>query len=401
MTVHDRPLDRAEPAIGDRGDALSLPFRVFWRMTMTAQRRRAISARTAVLTAALTAVAVALAGAPAHARSVTAPAVSSSVRTRHPNAVCYGVQVPVSVQGVGNAHIYGELCQPRHRTRTSRTVQLLVPGSTYNHSYYDMPVKSSRYSYVSKALDNGFSTFNIDRLATGRSTLPPSSRYTLDSGTEAIHQVIVKLRTGQIKDRAFDKVVWVGHSLGSSMAWSQAAKYNDDVDAYVLTSMSHVVRSEEPGGEGPGEDVQFEIKAMDDPKFRGRINDPGYLTTNAGMRRFFYYVPNADPAVIKADERLKDVSTAADSERVSLPPAKSPSRSIKVPVLLVVGDKDQYCTADACTPATMLANERPYYSRKAELEVIVVADSGHDVQLHKNAPRTNKEILAWIRGAVS
>ncbi|WP_242894748.1 alpha/beta fold hydrolase [Actinomadura litoris] len=279
-------------------------------------------------------------------------------------------------------------------------MQLLVPGSTYNHSYYDMPVKPSRYSYVSKALDSGFSTFNIDRLATGRSTLPPSSRYTLDSGTEAIHQVITKLRTGQIKGRAFDKVVWVGHSLGSSMAWSQAAKYNDDVDAYVLTSMSHVVRQEEPGGEGPGEDVQFEIRAMDDPKFRGKISDPGYLTTNAGMRRFFYYAPNTDPAVIEADERLKDLSTAADSDNVDLPPAQSPSRSIKVPVLLVVGDHDRYCTVEVCTPATMLANERPYYSDKANLRVIVVPHSGHNVQLHKNAPRTNAEILTWIKGAV-
>ncbi|WP_158696096.1 alpha/beta fold hydrolase [Embleya scabrispora] len=311
------------------------------------------------------------------------------------------MQVPVTVRKIGSAHIYGELCQPRNGGKTSKTVQLLVPGSTYNHSYYDMPVKSSRYSYVSKALDDGFSTFNIDRLATGKSTLPPSSRYTLDSGTEAIHQVITKLRAGQIKDRAFDKVVWVGHSLGSSMAWDQAKTYIDDIDAFVLTSMSHVVRDEEPSDEGPGGDVPFEIKAMDDPKFHGRINDPGYLTTNAGMRRFFYYAPNTDPAVIKADERLKDVSTAADSDGTSLPPAQSPSRSIKVPTLLVVGDKDRYCTPGTCTPESMLANERPYYSDKVDLEAIVVPDSGHDVQLHKDAPTTNAAILQWIKDVMS
>lgn len=379
---------------------------------MTAHRRRTASPKTRALTVALTAAATAAvvvpaittaqAEPPASVRSsTTADTVKSDVQNRHPDAACYEVQVPVSVKKIGRAHMYGELCQPRHHTRSSKTVQLLVPGSTYNHSYYDMPVKSSRYSYVSKALADGFSTFNIDRLATGRSTLPPSSRYTLDSGTEAIHQVITKLRAGEIKNRAFDKVVWVGHSLGSSMAWSQAAKYNDDVDAFVLTSMSHVVREEEPPGEGPGEDIQFEIRAMDDPKFHGRINDPGYLTTNAGMRQFFYYVPNADSAVIEADERLKDVSTAADSESADLPPAQSPSRSIKVPTLLVVGDKDQYCTPGTCTPESMLAHERPYYSDKAGLKAVVVPDSGHDVQLHKNAPTTNAEILTWIKDAVS
>ncbi|MYS86866.1 alpha/beta fold hydrolase [Streptomyces sp. SID5474] len=354
----------------------------------------------AIATAGLAVPAIASAQAEPPAQADTASA-TSAVQSRHPDARCYEVQVPVTVRKIGSAHIYGELCQPRNGGKTSKTVQLLVPGSTYNHSYYDMPVKSSRYSYVSKALDDGFSTFNIDRLATGKSTLPPSSRYTLDSGTEAIHQVITKLRAGQIKDRAFDKVVWVGHSLGSSMAWDQAKTYIDDIDAFVLTSMSHVVRDEEPSDEGPGGDVPFEIKAMDDPKFHGRINDPGYLTTNAGMRRFFYYAPNTDPAVIKADERLKDVSTAADSDGTSLPPAQSPSRSIKVPTLLVVGDKDRYCTPGTCTPESMLANERPYYSDKVDLEAIVVPDSGHDVQLHKDAPTTNAAILQWIKDVMS
>lgn len=376
---------------------------------MTAHRRT-FSAKTKALTAALVALAVAGIVMPvitaaqaeptSRSRSATAHTVPSSVQERHPDAACYEVQVPVSIQKIGKAHIYGELCRPRHQTKASDTVQLLVPGSTYNHSYYDMPVEDGRYSYVTKALADGFSTFNIDRLATGRSTLPPSSKYTLSSGTEAIHQVIAELRAGQIKGRSFDKVVWVGHSLGSSMAWSQAATYGDDVDAFVLTSMSHVVRQEEPSDSGPGEDVQFEIKAMDDPKFRGEINDPGYLTTNAGMRQFFYYTPNTDPAVIKADERLKDVSTSADSDSAVLPPAQSPSRSIKVPTLLVTGDKDQYCTAGTCTPKTMLANERPYYSDEVHLKSIVVPNSGHDVQLHRNTSQTNAQILRWIKATV-
>ena len=337
---------------------------------------------------------------PAHASAALTRNATSDVRSRHPGAACYEARVPVSVEKIGKAHLYGQLCQPRRGTATSRTVQLLVPGSTYNHTYYDMPVKSSRYSYVSKALDAGFSTFDIDRLATGRSTLPPSSLYTLDSGTEAIHQVVAKLRGGGIRNRTFDKVVWVGHSLGSSMAWAQAEKYDGDIDAFVLTGMSHVVRDEDPSGGGPGEDVPFEIRAMDDPKFHGRINDPGYWTTNAGMRQFFYYAPATDPAVIEADERFKDVSTAADSEGANLPPAQSPSRSIKVPTLLVVGDKDQYCTTGICTRESMLAHEGPYYSERADLEAIVVPDSGHNVQLHESAPRTNAAILQWIRDAM-
>lgn len=92
-------------------------------------------------------------------------------------------------------------------------------------------------------------------------------------------------------------------------------------------------------------------------------------------------------------------STAADSEGENLPPAQSPSRSVKVPTLLVVGDKDQYCTTGACTPKSMLANERTYYSNQAGLEAIAVRDSGHDVQRHKNATQTNAAILQWVKDA--
>ncbi|MFE2463158.1 alpha/beta hydrolase [Streptomyces sp. NPDC059402] len=328
-------------------------------------RRRTFSTKTKAFTAVLTTVVaagivlpviVSGRGEPAtSADAGTAHTPPSLVQKLHPDAACHEVRVSVSVKEIGNAHIYGELCRPRHRSTTSKTVQLLVPGSTYNHSYYDMPVAHGRYSYVSSALDAGFSTFNVDRLATGRSTLPPSSKYTLAAGTDALHQVVTRLRDGQIMDRTFDKVVWVGHSLGSSMAWAQAAKYPRDVDAFVLTSMGHVVREEEPSGDGPGQDIQFEIKAKDDPKFRGSINDAGYLTTNAGMRQFFYDTAHTDPAVIKADERL------------------------------------------TCTSRTMLAGERPYYSDQAGLTSIVVPNSGHNVQLHRNAPETNAKILNWIK----
>lgn len=75
----------------------------------------------------------------------------------------------------------------------------------------------------------------------------------------------------------------------------------------------------------------------------------GYLTARTGMRQFFYRAPNTDPAVMDADERLKGLSAVADSDSANLPPAQSPSRAIKVPTLLVTGDKGPYCTVGTCT----------------------------------------------------
>lgn len=49
-------------------------------------------------------------------------------------------------------------------------------------------------------------------------------------------------------------------------------------------------------------------------KFPSRIDtvgDPGYFTTHAGMRRISYYAPNADPAVIAADEAAEQKMLAS------------------------------------------------------------------------------------------
>lgn len=338
----------------------------------------------------------------AHAAPAERPMViddaARDVQDRHPDANCSAYRVPVSLATIGPAHLYGELCTPRGASLTQNAVQLLVPGSTYNHTYYDMPVPPGTYSYVSQAIAAGYSTFNIDRLATGQSSLPPSTSYTLDAGVEALQQVVTALRSGAIGDRPFDTVVWVGHSLGSSMARSAAANHRD-IDAFVLTGISHVVQ-DSTADDDPAADVQFEIPAIDDPMFRDTVGDRGYLTTKTGVRRFFYYGPNADPAVIAADEAHKDLSTASDALIPEAVPSQSLSQSVVVPTLLVVGDRDQYCTVPVCTSESLLQHEQPYYSPEARLAAIVVPDSGHSVQLHANASRTNASILEWLSVAV-
>ncbi|NED81959.1 alpha/beta hydrolase, partial [Streptomyces sp. SID11233] len=301
----------------------------------------------------------------------------------HANATCVETQVPVTVPGIKGAHMYGQLCTPRHHGAHSGTVNLLVPGASYDHTYFDFPLRPGTYSYVTKALDAGYSTFAVDRIGTGKSTIPPSSLDTVVNQTEAVHQVITDLRAGRIGHRAFKQVVWVGHSLGSEMAWYEAQKHRD-VDAFVLTGLRHV------GGEAPGDSAGDEppggfVRAMDDPAFQGRITDPGYWTTGPGTRQFgFYYAPNAEQSVIDKDESLKDLTNKwelGEFATIALPADRSPSRAITVPTLIAFGDQDiSYgCAATsgtACTPTAVKALEKPFYP-KAKLDVMIVPDSGH------------------------
>jgi pimeloyl-ACP methyl ester carboxylesterase len=310
------------------------------------------------------------------------------------NSTCRSVQVPVSLPDVAPSTLYGELCIPSGDQPS--TVQLLVHGGTYNHYYWDLPYRPNKYSYVRKALDQGYATFNVDRLGVGQSSRPPSTKVTLQNDAETLHQVISGLRDGSIGPR-FDRVVWVGHSLGSIVAWIEASMYSD-VDAFVLTANSH-----NRDTTGPQATLW---QARLDPKFDSLNLDEGYYTTRPDTRgNTWYYLPNADPNVIDVDEQvLKDTISATEGFASvplisSPPPETAPSRNITVPVLLTYGQFDGTCkppNGSECTPENMFAAERPYYSPEVELSVIVIDDAGHDIQLHRNSEESTGQILHWI-----
>lgn len=314
---------------------------------------------------------------------------------------CQAVHVPVTVTGAPGETVYGELCRPAGKPRA---VQLLVPGATYNHHYWDVPFQPARYSYVRKALEAGYATFNVDRFGSGLSTRPPSEQVTIRSSTEALHQVVEGLRSGAVGGRPFRRVVWIGHSYGALYGWLEASMFGGAVDAFVLTAVRHFVKPS-----GLEQALAANYPAAFDPKFAGAGLDEGYLTTMPGTRGdVFYHAPTADPRVIAVDERLKDIASATDLGGGlplldSPPPTGAPSRAIDVPTLLVAGAEDSLSCGEPdgldCTEASVRAHEEPYYSAEARLEVMVARDTGHSLQLHRSAPRTSNKILDWLARA--
>src|ERR1700728_5237486 len=86
---------------------------------------------------------------------------------------CHTYSVPVSlVKGLPTTdHIVGDLCLPAGTPPSA--VQVLIPGATYNHTYWEFPI--SGYSYADWMTAHGHAVFAIDRLDTGRSsTVPPA-----------------------------------------------------------------------------------------------------------------------------------------------------------------------------------------------------------------------------------
>lgn len=300
------------------------------------------------------------------------------------NTTCQDVSFTVGLydNAPKDQTIVGELCV--RGSLQHRTIQVLLHGATYDHNYWAFPLKSGRYSYVEDALDAGFATLNIDRLGSGGSSHPNPFQLDLHTGATSIHQVVQALRSGTLTVPQFgtvkaERVMLVGHSLGSFISSIEASTYHD-VDGVILSAYTHTP--------GPGSvAIQSDLyPAMFDAKFAASGLDPNYFTTVPGTRASaFYYTPNADATVIAQDDTLKQ--TVALGEVLDIPNSFTASSGITAPTLIVDGDYDTIdCLAPSCSSSGSLATEVSNFGAQACVRIVNIPNAGHDLNLHKNAP---------------
>jgi len=352
-----------------------------------------------VLTAALAVIALMLAGAFSAARADAAgrrgPDVHTSVTCRH------DLRLPVAL-AAGQPTTYtvsGELCSTAAERRDGRTVQLLIPGATYDHRYWDFgTIDGRRYSYARDVAARGYPTFALDMPGTGNSSTPPSGQISIDTAAFVAHQAVQALRDGAIAGIRFGRVIEVGHSLNSIAVWREAITYHD-VDAAIVTGLAHSITAEflQLG------DSNF-YPASTDPAFAGRGLDSGWLTTRPGARgSLFYSAGDSDPAVIAADEASKGLVAETElNTGVPLVPTTS-TLGIRVPVLDILGSNDlTTCGAnaqghvfDCSSGAAVAAQEAPFYSPEAHLHACVIPGAGHDISLALNSWMQADDVIRW------
>lgn len=308
---------------------------------------------------------------------------------------CTITTVPVSGP-TGTATMSGQLCEP---TGVSpRTIQLLVHGGTYNRSYWDLPGAPESYSYQRDMARSGRATFAVDRLGTGASTHPSSLPLLITLEARNLHEVVQHLRAGHVGGTAYEKVVIVGHSVGSGIVAMEAATYHD-VDGVVLSGMTHM----------PAVPVLALGAALGlQPVFLDNLlgtlgSDPLYFTTRPGARAgLFYDLGDADQLVVNADEAAKDQISVPGMGTVAVFGIVLPTTyGIDVPVFNAVGTNDVlFCGVLAlrdCSNANALrAQEALYYRPEAQLETNVLPGAGHSLALHRNADAYRDATRAWL-----
>ena len=277
-----------------------------------------------------------------------------------------------------------------------KTIQVLIHGGTYDHLYWDFPFEPETYSYVEAVTAAGYATLALDRIGSGESSHPaPGIALNLRVGAFTVHQVVQALRAGLLLVPAFgfvraERVMLVGHSLGSFIAVAEAGTFGD-VDGVLLSSFAHV--------SGPSTILarQLVYPAAFDPKFAGSGLPLDYLTTLPGRRDdLFYFTPMADPEVIAVDEELKQTVTVG--ELIDGPNVTPLAINIHVPTFISIGDFDFFgCFPPSCTAYDFLGKELTpaNYSADACVEGAIIPEMGHDQNLHVNAQDWFDVALEW------
>lgn len=311
--------------------------------------------------------------------------------------VCHDVNVAVTVLLLPQT-MFGRLCEP---ATPSRTVLVLVPGATYTGDYWDLPAQLGLYSFRAGMNNDGYATLVVDRLGSGRSSHPLSATLTALVQADAVHQVIQRLRAGTLGS-GYDKVIVGGHSLGGGIAVLEAATFQD-VDGVLMAAISHHFDAVATANL-----FLTMHPAMLDPQLMLRGYDPGYLTTEAGTRAEDFHAPGIPtiPA-INHDESTKDVfspTEAVDALGVGI--LTPYSALVTVPVLMAVGSNDELMcgplppAADCTSAGTVRAQEVPYFSPAAQLEVFQQPGYGHSFNYAPNANLFQQVVTDWANRKV-
>jgi pimeloyl-ACP methyl ester carboxylesterase len=254
------------------------------------------------------------------------------------------------------------------------------------------------------AIRAGYTTVEVDRLGSGRSSHLLSTFVDITSNSTALHNLVQALRAGAVpapngQRVAFSEVALVGHSGGSVISMIEASRFQD-VDAVILTGFSHKMNVD-----AVLTIVASSYPAVLDAQFAASPLDPGYQTPRSGTHRSLFYAPgtDVDARIIERDEATKGTYTLEEID--NLPLALSTRLKIDMPVLLVNGTLDGiFCSqslldlgTDCSSEARVVAQKRPYFPDAPSFSSILIPGLGHDLNAFRHAKSAFHGANSWLQ----
>jgi len=275
----------------------------------------------------------------------------------------------------------------------SPMVALLLHGLSYGYWGWDFtavpspdPANPYTYSLARYLASRGIDTVAVDELGYGSSdhpAFPDSRRLTIPAYASMAHQIVQTLR------RTYSRVVIIGHSAGGEMANYEAGRYRD-VDGLIDVAMCDV---------GASSEVVLDITVNDT---EGLASDDGYFGGTPQERtRLMYYLPDADPAVVAADNKSANPTPTAEMQSISPQPARYFDAQVTAPVLVVFGENDSIFPSEPFSGAppgspSCQSVQPLLYVASPSVSAVTIPTAGHTVMTHRNASVFEAAIYQWL-----
>jgi len=264
----------------------------------------------------------------------------------------------------------------------ARSVLLAMHGLSYGQWAWDFP----GYSVAEALAARGYAVAAVDELGYGSSAGGKPNGYTLtvDSYADMAEQMVLALKTGTYTAASptrFSHVGMIGHSAGSEIIEMTAAKYPGLADVLIPTAYTHE----------PFVNNAWLKREWSQDNIRALQSDYEYFETNPTIRaRDMYNRANADPAVIALDNSMANLTPSGEVLSIGTQRSRLLLGTIRIPVLLVLGEKD------TLFPGHYATDELKLFTLSSDKSKFVAPNDGHTFFTHYNAAVTNSKIADWL-----
>jgi len=310
-------------------------------------------------------------------------------------------------------------CVPVNQTKSA--LQILLHGITYDKSYWSAFDLSPPNNWHLAATGRGYATLAIDRLGHGDNPQRPDPLAVVQPqmNVEILHQLISIVRKNNNNNnnnnnnplgRAYNKIIAVGHSYGSAVAFSNAKQNPLDADALVLTAFSSSINFTALFSADwiPLSHHRFPPSAASGNN-NNNLLPFGYLTLASEAERtasFYYHIGagagDFPPILPPVDFAREDSLT--DGEGGDIASLLLPVSGYDRPVFVATGAQDVLLcaaggTAEECS-AKLARTRLDFFPGLEESRYAFFAPdrTGHDIHLHASAGETFRRVHDFLDG---
>ncbi|CEJ82114.1 hypothetical protein VHEMI02200 [[Torrubiella] hemipterigena] len=302
----------------------------------------------------------------------------------------------------GDYNLAATYCQPD--SGPGKTIQILTHGVGFDRSYWDYPFNNYNYSYVDRAVEQGYSTLSWDRLGIAQSDhgKDPINEIQVTLEIEALRALTQKVHDGDACGipAKFDKHVHVGHSFGSIMSYGLTSLYPKLSDAIILTGFSQFPNYMPYFVLGGNFAPVSSIDTLKDKYATGYIAP----FSSIGVHINFFGPGDFDEDML--DDATKNGQPAALGELLNTGgPVGKPSE-FGGDVLIITGDRDVPFCGGNCKDTSMLKDakadnvleiSRSNFQKAKSFTATVVPDAGHGLNFGYSHTVTYKGMLDFLK----